>query len=113
MRITSDLWVSALLRRVFAEGGFGAVLRRGAAEAGAIFVIARGREGLRFFGPAPQASYGEARPAERAFSALKAETDADLETRLLREQRFDGDLWVVEIEPGRTPVEELLAIRPA
>ncbi len=113
MRVTSDLWVSALIRRVFAEGGFGAVLRRGAAEAGAIFVIARGRSGLRFFGPAPQASYEDARPESRAFSLLKAETDAEVEARLQREQRFDGDLWVVEIEPGQTPVEELLEIRPA
>lgn len=113
MRVTSDLWVSALIRRVFAEGGFSAVLRRGAAEAGAIFVIARGRSGLRFFGPAPQASYEDARPESRAFSLLKAETDAEVEARLQREQRFDSDLWVVEIEPGQTPVEELLEIRPA
>ena len=35
MRVTSDLWVAALLRRIFSEGGFGAVLRRGGDSAGA------------------------------------------------------------------------------
>ena len=45
MRITSDLWVSALTRRVFAEGGFAAIVRRGATEAGAIFVITQDRLG--------------------------------------------------------------------
>ena len=45
MRLTSDFWVSALMRRVFAEGGFAAVARRGASEAGAVFVVTRNRVG--------------------------------------------------------------------
>ncbi|TIL61977.1 MAG: DUF1491 family protein, partial [Mesorhizobium sp.] len=28
MRVTTDLWVSALLRRVFGAGGFAAVVKR-------------------------------------------------------------------------------------
>ncbi|MEP2580565.1 MAG: DUF1491 family protein, partial [Roseibium sp.] len=38
MRVTSEFFVSALVRRVFGEGGFAAVSRRGAPEAGAVFV---------------------------------------------------------------------------
>ena len=45
MRVTTDLWVSALLRRVFGAGGFAAVVNRGATEAGAVFVLTRGRLG--------------------------------------------------------------------
>ncbi|MET0943059.1 MAG: DUF1491 family protein, partial [Mesorhizobium sp.] len=43
MRVTSELWVSALTRRVFSGGGFAAILKRGAAEAGAVFILSRNR----------------------------------------------------------------------
>ena len=110
MRLTSDFWVSALMRRVFAEGGFAAVARRGASEAGAVFVVTRNRVGQSsLFGPAPQSAYDSARPDDRQFSALIADADAEVvEARLAKEQRFDSDIWVVELEPGSTPIEELL-----
>lgn len=111
MRVTSELWAAALVRRVFGEGGFGAVVRRGASEAGAVFVIVRDRAGKpRLFGPAPQSDYDSAKPEERRMAALPAETEEAIESRLAREQRFDPDIWVVEIEPGSTPAEELLGI---
>jgi len=114
MRVTTDLWVSALLRRVFGAGGFAAVVKRGATEAGAVFVLARGRLGdTALFGPAPQTSYDSAKPDERFFSPLGAGEDADaLEARIEREKRFDPDIWVVEIEAGSVPVEELISIKP-
>lgn len=113
MRVTADFWVSALLRRVFASGGFAAVVRRGATEAGAVFVLSRGRMGeTALFGPAPQTSYDSAKPDERFFTLLGAgEGDAELDARLERERRFDPDIWVVEIEAGNVPVEELISVR--
>lgn len=114
MRVTSEFWVSALSRRVFAEGGFAAVLRKGAAEAGAIFVVARERDGaLALFGPAPQSDYATARPGERGFARLPSASQEEVDARLEREARFDPDFWVVEIEPGRTPAETLLGVTPA
>jgi hypothetical protein len=112
MRVTTDLWVSALLRRVFSAGGFAAIVKRGATEAGAVFVLSRNRFGeTALFGPAPQTSYDSARPDERYFSPLNAGDDAsDLEARLEKEKRFDPDIWVVEIEAGQTPVEELITV---
>jgi hypothetical protein len=112
MRVTTDLWVAALVRRVFSSGGFAAVVKRGATEAGAIFVLSRGRLGDVFlFGPAPQTSYGSAKPDERLFGPVGEGEDADaLEKRLEREQRFDPDIWVVEIEIGSVPLEELISI---
>ena len=41
MRVTSEFFVSALIRRVFSSGGFAAVERRGATEAGAVFLRRR------------------------------------------------------------------------
>lgn len=88
MRVTSDLWVSALLRRIFGAGGFAAVVKRGATEAGAVFVLARGRLGeVALFGPAPQTSYDSAKPDDRFFTLLGAGDDpAVLEARLEREK---------------------------
>src|SRR5262249_43076868 len=112
MRITSDLWVSALTRRVFAEGGFAAVVRRGATEAGAIFIITQSRLGTStLFGPAPQSVYDTKRPEERQFGVLISDADPPaIEARLAKESRFDSDIWVVEIEPGATPIEELIRV---
>jgi hypothetical protein len=112
MRITSELWISALTRRIFGEGGFAAVIRRGAAEAGAIFVVTRSRLGTAsLYGPAPQSAYETSRPDERQFSVLIGEGEADaIDARIAREERFDPDIWVLEIEPGETPLGELLRL---
>src|SRR5579872_2058881 len=103
MRLKSGIWVAAYLRRCNVEGVFAAVRRRGADEAGAIFVkISRLNGTGTLFGPAAQSAFDEARPADRIFTAiLGGETpapDADIETRLGREIKFDPDLWIVEVE---------------
>lgn len=112
MRVTTDFWVSALLRRVFGAGGFAAVIKRGATEAGAVFVLTRGRMGeASLFGPAPQTSYDSAKPDERFFVAVGEGSELDaLEARLEKERRFDPDIWVVEIEAGLVPVEDLISV---
>ncbi|MCQ0988842.1 DUF1491 family protein [Jiella marina] len=97
MRITSELFVAQLVRRLFAAGEFAAVMRRGAEAAGAIFVIARSRAGeIRLFSPAVQSLQGDT--GARQFMEEPASDDAALETRFQREARFDPDFWVVEIE---------------
>lgn len=113
MRVTTDLWVSALTRRVFASTGFAAIVQRGATEAGAVFVLTRDRFGeVTLYGPAPQTSYDDARPDERLFSKLETTLDEEIVTkRLEREKKFDPDIWVVEIEPGSVRIDELIAIR--
>jgi hypothetical protein len=103
MRVTSDFWVAALMRQVFGEGGFGAILVRGGDSAGAIFIVMRDRRGeATLYGPAPQSEYREAGPDERLFVELLRTVDPQvIETRLDKERRFDPDVWVVEIEPAR------------
>ncbi|MDI6026534.1 DUF1491 family protein [Corticibacterium sp. UT-5YL-CI-8] len=112
MRVTTDLWVSALVRRVFSDGGFAAVIKRGATEAGAIFILCRDRMGeITLYGPAPQASYDMAFPDERFFNRLAVKPDEEaVAARLEKEKRFDSDIWVVEIEPGRLPLQELVRL---
>ena len=99
MRVTSELYVSALVRRIFASGGFGAIERRGAAAAGAIFIRQRFRDGLEtLYGPAPQSFFGEDDNDRRFEIRVERSEAAASDAIIEREARFDPDLWVVEIE---------------
>jgi hypothetical protein len=99
MRLRSDLWVSAYLRRCAVEGVAAYLRRRGAAEAGAIFVKVDRLDGqAALFGPAPPS---EADDGGRLFARLSKEDWLDpavIEARLKREIDFDVDLWIVEVE---------------
>lgn len=97
MRLTSDFFVSHLVRRVFADGGFAAVARRGSEAAGAIFVISRPRTGaIALYSPASQTH--SSADGDRRFMKESAGDDAELAARFAREARFDPDFWIVEIE---------------
>jgi len=116
MRLKSSIWVSAYVRRCDIEGAFAAVRRRGAEEAGAIFIKLNRLDGTgTLYGPAPQAMFEESRPADRLFTALAGGNapapDADLEARLVKELKFDPDVWIVEVEDrrGRHFLDEALA----
>jgi hypothetical protein len=100
MRLKSAIWVSAYVRRCHIEGAFAAVRRRGAEEAGAIFVKLNRLDGTAdLLGPAPQSAFEDARPSDRLFSRCLAEQpEAKIEERLVRELRFDSDIWIVEVE---------------
>ena len=102
MRLKSTIWVAAYVRRCNNEGSFAVVRRRGAEEAGAIFVkIAKLDGSAALFGPAPQSAFDDARPAEHLFTSLFPQIfvpEADVEAKIAREQKFDPDLWLVEVE---------------
>ena len=99
MRLRTDFWIGALLRRAQAEGAFVAVARRGASEAGAIFVAVDRRDGtFDLYGPAPQTEL-DGSTGGRLFSQLLPGADeTKLRERIAQEVRFDSDLWLVEIE---------------
>lgn len=100
MRVRSDLFVSALVRRVFSAGGFAAVSKKGIEEAGAIYVRQRFRDGSEtLFGPAPQALVIDEDRDSRLFEIRLARGEPEaIDTLLDRERRFDTDFWVVEVE---------------
>lgn len=89
-RLASHVKVAALLRRVQAEGGFGAVLARGDATAGAIAIVTRDRGETRLLSPTlqPGGGYGWAELA--AGEAIPGWIE--------RARRFDTDLWVIELD---------------
>ncbi|SON54861.1 hypothetical protein HDIA_1320 [Hartmannibacter diazotrophicus] len=103
MRVTTDFWVSAYVRRRNDGGRFTAVVRRGSAEAGAVFVKISRLDGTAdLFAPLPQAFFGEGETATtggRIFEqVMVAAPEADVDSRLASERRFDPDCWIVESE---------------
>ncbi|MGY2049981.1 DUF1491 family protein [Methylobacterium sp. JK268] len=99
-RLRSDFWVAAHLRRCGVEGVSAVQRRRGAPEAGAIFVKVDRLDGRAdLYGPAPQALFEAEDDGVRRFEPLLREAlPPDVETRLVKEMRFDPDLWIVEID---------------
>jgi len=99
MRVTSDFFVSALVRRIFGEGGFAAISKRGAPEAGAVFISVDRLDGsFDFYGPAPQAMFSDL-PDGRLFEQVLTRADREaLDERLKKEGRMDPDYWLVEVE---------------
>jgi hypothetical protein len=99
MRLKSEIWVHAFLRRNFVQGLFGAVLRKGAAEAGAIYVVINRLDGtVKMLGPPPGSAIDET--GERLWTeVIPPITSAAEVTRFIEKlAKFDPDIWVVEIE---------------
>lgn len=72
MRLTSDFWTAALMRRVRAEGGFAYLTRRGSNEAGTIFILDRRSNGhVDLYGPAPQSFFIQKSPTATRGVLLK------------------------------------------
>lgn len=99
-RLTSEFFISALLRRIFSEGGLGAIEKRGAHDAGAVHIRVRHRDGTEtLLTPAPQAIFDTEKPDGRIFEARKSHAaEAEVNQVLEREGNFDPDIWIVEIE---------------
>ncbi len=95
MRLSSDIWVYALIRRVELAGSFATVARKGDARAGAVVVKTLDRRSgaarlwSETIGPDGETLWMQ--PAD-----YPSEDDAD--AWLGRAARVDPDLWVVEIE---------------
>lgn len=103
MRLRSDFWVAAYLRRCDVEMIAAVLRRRGTAEAGAVYVkldLLDGRAAV--FGPtAPKESDGV---VERCFIRVHKDRwiePCDAELRLQRLVGFDMDAWIVEVEGER------------
>ncbi|MEM5502348.1 DUF1491 family protein [Ahrensia kielensis] len=102
-RLASSIVISAITRMASLHQGAAYIRRRGADGAGAIFITLYDVETRSYclYEPVPQfvASDEELDRDSRAFSLLaEGQTDFDLNERFIREERFDPDFWVVDIE---------------
>lgn len=101
IRLVSDFWVSAHIRRCRIEGIEAVLRRRGALEAGAIFVSVDWLDGsVDLYGPAPQAMVASAEDGTDRIHqrVMERSPAAEVEARMAKELRFDPDLWWIAID---------------
>ena len=100
-RLSSEMLVSALVRRVQAEGGFATVLQRGDSMAGAVLLecVDRGVRNVIL----ERSSRPDGKDGWHLVSITDAQKQVDW---LTRRRDFDPDLWVVELD---TPQAERFA----
>ena len=99
MRLKSEIWVQAFMRRCNVDGKYCTVVAKGAPEAGAVFIIINRLDGhFHLFGPAPGPAFDE--PGDRRFieELPYPASEAEVSALLARRRKFDSDLWVVEVE---------------
>ena len=95
MLLSTDIWVSALIRRAELGGAFAVVARKGDARAGAVLVKVLNRSD----GSARLLSEATRGDGERVWMRPAAsEEEPDLDRYIERAIRIDPDVWVVEIE---------------
>ena len=100
MRLKSEIWVKAYLRRCASQGAAGVVVRHGDDDAGAIFIKILRHDGMAaVFAPAP-AGLDDADVDRRWVKTFTQGFVAEGEAQAMldREARFDSDVWIVEIE---------------
>lgn len=115
VRVTSALFVAALVRRVQAGGGFAYVSRRGNDQAGAIFVafVSPSTGACSLYAPAPPSDEPDdpVTRDERAFVFSRELADSlELSDFIASETRFDPDFWLIEIENWTGDPADLLAV---
>lgn len=99
MRLKSEIWVKAYLRRCQVDGAMAALVRRGDEDAGAIYIKVSLLNGTALlFGPAP-AGLDVAREDRRWEPMVKTPApERDADALLARQVEFDPDVWIVEVE---------------
>jgi hypothetical protein len=93
--LSTDIWVSALIRRAEMGGAFAMVARKGDTRAGAVLVkvVDRRAGTVRLYSEATRAD------GERVWMQPHPGADEPaLDAYAERARRIDPDLWVVEIE---------------
>ncbi len=103
MRLRTEFWVKAFIRRCAVEGASAVVVRHGDDDAGAIFIKVDRLDGTcALFGPAPAGLDGA--DSDRRWTTCLAPSGveyAKADAFLAREVSFDSDLWIVEVEDRR------------
>jgi len=100
MRLKSELWVRAYLRRCQAQNVPAVIVRRGDEAAGAIFICVDRLDGtVNLYSPAPAGLSGT-ESDRRWVSCFGGRAAEGMEAKLYlqRQSSFDPDLWIVEIE---------------
>ncbi len=100
MRVKTEIWVKAYLRRAMSEGIAGYIAASGDDYAGAVFIHIDNLGGSHWlFGPAPAGL--EESSHERRWTSCFNEAPVSkqrAEEYLFQQKKYDPDLWIVELE---------------
>lgn len=96
MRLRTDIWIQALLRRVYAGGAFGAIVQKGEEQAGATLIKITPLDGTAWVLSGIWTTDGEREWMTITGPAPVPESEAD--ALLKRQAARDPDIWIVEIE---------------
>jgi len=100
VRLKSEIWVQAYIRRCDLEGASAMLVRRGDSDAGAIFIKVNRLDGTAvLFAPAPAGLDGHehGRRWMACFDGAPV-PEADADAYVAHQRAFDADLWVIEVE---------------
>lgn len=95
-RLATSLFVNALLREVHARGGAGAVIRKGDPTSGALLLLCaeKGKvTGIYDYVLGASGHYILARAGAQVIESVES-----VEALCARRERFDPDLWIVELD---------------
>ncbi len=100
MRLRTEIWVKAYIRRCAVTGAMAVVVRHGDDDAGAVFIRINRLDGTSLvYGPAPAGLESAALDRQWVPSLGPGGHPDDVADRLLtREAEFDPDIWVIEVE---------------
>lgn len=96
VRLASRIEVSGLIRRIEGQGGSGAVLARGEGESGTILLVLSDRG--THYGFLERLLDVTGMYRWQAVGPQDIEGYQALNAYIERRRRFDGDLWVVELD---------------
>ena len=103
-RLTTDIWVSAYLRRLALVDIPAFVTAKGDVTAGTVLIKVNTLDGQAV---CYQRSF-DLISGERAWVVLAEGDEAEVDVALARQRSFDPDLWVIEVEDraGRNLLDE-------
>ncbi len=94
MKLTADIWVSAYLTRLRLIDIPAFVVARGDATAGAVLIKLNTLDGQAC---CFQRSF-DLMTGERSWVVLSEGSETDVDQSVAKQQSFDPDLWVIEVE---------------
>jgi hypothetical protein len=93
VRLATSLFVNALLREIHARGGSGAVIRKGDPTSGALLLLCAEKGQITGIYDYVLDSSGHYALASAGAQAIEA-----VDALCAKRQKFDPDLWIVELD---------------
>ena len=100
MRLRTDIWIQAYVRRCFTQGLWASVSRKGDPDAGAVMVRLDRLDGrMCLYAPAPGGAFAE--DGDRRWIELFGDSETascEITEYLEKQLRYDPDIWIIDVE---------------